>query len=208
MVDNAVATFADHILIGEHVGGHLELPESVPVPPSQMRHLRSPDQGVIHRPALHTAAAATALRVHDPMALPDFNVDLLLLDRALLLQSRRQQGLPLDGRRRGGVGFRERVPEDLAERPGGRRTKRGVDADLLDFLGDDRDGSGRNGAGGWGGRTVPGGEPEGDEEEEEDEGGADADADDDPHVEAEDGGALGKLVVEERRAAEARHGPG
>lgn len=100
----------------------------------------------------------------------------------------------LDGDRRGGIGVRKRLLEDLAERArggggGGGGAGRRVEADFLDLLGDGGDAGWAVGRGGSG--FALGCKPEGDEEEQEHEGGAKADADDDPHMEAEDGGALG-----------------
>lgn len=127
------------------------------------------------------------------MVLPDLDVDSAEPDRALIFLGDEEE-LPLGG-------------EPGVVRLGGRRRRRRlrVGRDFLDLLREGRDdGVAGGGAGVGGGLGPPGGEPEeGGEEEEEDEGGADADADDDPHVEAEDDGALRELVVEHRGAVAA-----
>lgn len=124
------------------------------------------------------------------MPFPQLDVDPPVPDGAFLLQSGGEKGLLLDGDRRGGIGVRKRLLEDLAERAsGGGGAGRRVEPDFLDLLGDGGDARWALDRGGS--RFALGCEPEGDEEEQEHEGGAKADADDDPHMEAEDGGALG-----------------
>lgn len=124
------------------------------------------------------------------MPFPHLDVDPPVPDGAFLLQSWGKKGLPLDGDRRGGIGVRKRLLEDLAERAnGGGGAGMRIEADFLDLLGDGRDAGWSVRRGGSG--LALGREPEGEEEEQEHEGGAEADTDDDPHMEAEDGGALG-----------------
>lgn len=189
MVDDAVAALADHLLVGEHAGGVLQLLERVPVPPPEVGHLRDP-----RLPAPAAALAAGAPRRRPPAPLVMRRRRLLRERDAVLLP-----GLDLDGVRRRRL---EHLRKRRLGRGGGGRGAAG--GHLLDVLGglgrvlglsighDDgevEDGGGLDGAPA---SAAAGGEQahEGEEDEEEHEGGADTDADELPEVESEHQRAL------------------
>lgn len=184
MVDDAVPALADHLLVGEHARGILELLESVPVAPPQVGHLRD-----TRLPAPAATLAAGATRRRPPAPLVVRRRRLLRECDAVLLP-----GLDLDG-------VRWRRLEHLRERHlgrggGGPGASGGHLLDVLGGLGgvlglgighDDGEVEDGGGRGGTPASAAAGGEQahQGEEDKEEHEGDADTDADELPEVEPE-----------------------
>lgn len=201
LVHDPVATLPDHILLGEPVGGLLQLTEREPVAPPEVRNLRHPRAaGAPRRGTVPFAPAASCGRHAAARRLPR--------GWPVLLLRRRRRSLWL----RHGLGELHR---GLRRRRRRRRRLRLLAADdLLDVLG----GRGRGllmqvlleqlGVGGGvevGGEQVAAaaaaaGEADEDEEEHEHDGGADGDADEHPEAEPEDGRRLRQPPVEVPRA--------
>jgi hypothetical protein len=191
LVHDPVATLPDDILLGEAVGGLLQLTEREPVAPPEMRNLRHPRASRAPRrgpvpfaPAASRGAAAGRL----PRRLP------VLRRRRRRRRLRLRHGLgELHRRRRRRL--RLLAADNLLDVLGGRGLVLEV---LLEKLGV---------AGGVeiGGEQVAAaaaavGEADEDEEEHEHDGGADGDADENPEAEAEDRRRLRQPPVEVPRA--------
>ena len=82
-VNNPIPTLPNHILIRKPIGGLLKLSQSVPMSPTQMRHLRHSNRHLVAGPSLSAAAASSSLRVRNPVALPYLNVNPLVPNWAL-----------------------------------------------------------------------------------------------------------------------------
>jgi hypothetical protein len=186
LVHDPVATLPDDILLGEAVGGLLQLTEREPVAPPEMRNLRHPRASRAPRRGPVPFAPAAAGRL--PRRLP------VLRRRRRRRRLRLRHGLgELHRRRRRRL--RLLAADNLLDVLGGRGLVLEV---LLEKLGV---------AGGVeiGGEQVAAaaaavGEADEDEEEHEHDGGADGDADENPEAEAEDRRRLRQPPVEVPRA--------
>lgn len=176
-VNNAIATFTNHILISKPIGRYFELPQSIPMAPPQVRHLRHSNGGrLVTRPRLSTAvprpaARTNTLRVRNSVALPYLDVNSLLPTGAMALVLQKV-------RLRHRVGCGSRQKHGLFWMGSG-----GVNPDFLNLLGgvgdfgilvSEKSGSRLLAA------VTAGGEPEGDEKENEHNCSSDTDTQNDP----------------------------
>jgi len=174
MIDNAIATFPNHVFRTQPASGILKLPQSVPPPPTKMRNLR-PKPKPTNTPTSKrrrrfapTPHRSLTLLTRNPIAVDNHPVFCL-------------PHLHLDLRRL------RRRPEHVGSRNVHYRM------DFLRRLG----GSGDLIAGDGAAAVPTRYQTEGEEEEREDDEDADEDSDHDPETEPEDRSVLGKLRVHE-----------